>query len=340
MPLCNLFKFGTLRPKLNSSENGGPRFARWHMLKKTGIKNVRLIIDSASEDFQWRPYTMAWNNSLSFKFYKEKEEWVSVDSGFDEVLESFVRCLRASDLVGLECIEQYLPHRVAMQFGMDQDLPGCVERANKTPQIAWTNYARPFGDAKLYIPPRLFELDVTTRYLEWWKQSHGGKEATVGKKKRKCKSLKTLLEKSSNGKMAENDASACISSGFVGSVDESTLAEFARNIQSRNGKTSEVAAPLPSRSSSNAGNDTVQEAPVNLVENTESEPAPMEEVEDSAGGDASESRAENVMVHYMVSMVSNKGEKDIQESELEAWISKLEKMVNRLKAAKLGHTFG
>ncbi|KAJ6423230.1 hypothetical protein OIU84_024213 [Salix udensis] len=27
-------------------------------------------------------------------------------------------------LVGLDCKDSYLPHRVAMQFGMDQDLPG------------------------------------------------------------------------------------------------------------------------------------------------------------------------------------------------------------------------
>jgi hypothetical protein len=31
--------------------------------------------------------------------------------------------LRVSELVGFDAIEQYLPHRVAMQFGMDHDVP-------------------------------------------------------------------------------------------------------------------------------------------------------------------------------------------------------------------------
>ncbi|PNX62177.1 hypothetical protein L195_g052838, partial [Trifolium pratense] len=41
--------------------------------------------------------------------------------------------------------EQYLPHRVAMQFGIDQDVPGCV--------------------------PRFSKADVTTRYAKLWKRS-------------------------------------------------------------------------------------------------------------------------------------------------------------------------
>ncbi|KAL2486042.1 Uncharacterized protein Adt_30798 [Abeliophyllum distichum] len=68
----------------------------------------------------------------------------------------------------VDCIEQYLPNRVAMQFGMDQDLPGFVARVNGSFEIAWSNYTRPTGDAILYIPARIFESDVTTRYLQWW----------------------------------------------------------------------------------------------------------------------------------------------------------------------------
>ncbi|XP_075669686.1 uncharacterized protein LOC142639378 [Castanea sativa] len=65
----------------------------------------------------------------------------------------------------------YLPHRVALQFGIDQDLPGHVARYNMSPGIAWSHYSRSIGDAKLYIPPHLFEADVTMGYFEWWKQS-------------------------------------------------------------------------------------------------------------------------------------------------------------------------
>ncbi|XWS27866.1 hypothetical protein CRYUN_Cryun25bG0016500 [Craigia yunnanensis] len=86
-----------------------------------------------------------------------------IDSSLDDELLSFDRCLRASKLVGLDCIEQYLPHRVALQFGMDQDIPGCFSRSNDTPEIAWSDYNKYVGGGKLYIPPRLFEADVTTQ---------------------------------------------------------------------------------------------------------------------------------------------------------------------------------
>jgi len=77
---------------------------------------------------------------------------------------SFVTCLRVSELVGFESIEQYLPHRVSLQFGMDQDVPSYVPRLNGTKDIAWENYCRPIHDKRLYFPARLFEADVIVRY--------------------------------------------------------------------------------------------------------------------------------------------------------------------------------
>ena len=74
-------------------------------------------------------------------------------------------------MVGTDSVEAYLPHRVAMQFGMDQDLPQWIPKSNATPETAWENYNRPVCDAKLYFPHRLFEGDVTKRYLEWWEKS-------------------------------------------------------------------------------------------------------------------------------------------------------------------------
>ncbi|KAK9268706.1 hypothetical protein L1049_000467 [Liquidambar formosana] len=53
---------------------------------------------------------------------------------------------RVCELVGIDCIEQYLPHRVAMQFGMDQDIPGHVARCNETPEVAWRSYRGEFDD--------------------------------------------------------------------------------------------------------------------------------------------------------------------------------------------------
>jgi hypothetical protein len=84
---------------------------------------------------------------------------------------SFVICLRVSELVGIDSIEQYLPHRLAMQFGMDQDVPGFVARFNKTKVIAWKNYCTLISDKNLYFPSRFFEADASMCYAKWWEQS-------------------------------------------------------------------------------------------------------------------------------------------------------------------------
>ena len=164
-------RFPRLRPIQNLIKRGEPRVARWHKVKRGNIEKARLVMDSARDSFQWRPYAAVLTNWLSPKFYRNKEDWVSVGPHMDKEIESFALCMRACELVGLECIEQYLPHRVAMQFGMDQDIPICVPRFNLSHQTAWRNYCRPISDLKLYIPYRLFESDVTTRYMNWWKKS-------------------------------------------------------------------------------------------------------------------------------------------------------------------------
>ncbi|GMY24752.1 serine/threonine-protein phosphatase 7 long form like [Fagus crenata] len=142
-------RFLELRPNPNLINYGDLRMARWD----------HLALDLAGESFQWRPYAMAVNDCNFPKFYAKKEMFISVGPGLDEELQSFARCLR------------YLPHRVAMQFGLDQDLPGCVDRLNETSEIAWNHYSKPKHNMKLYVPSRLFEADVTIKYLEWWKQS-------------------------------------------------------------------------------------------------------------------------------------------------------------------------
>jgi hypothetical protein len=105
-------------------------------------------------------------------FYPNDEISVPFKNDLDESMVSFVICLRVSELVGFESIEQYLPHRVAMQFGMDQDVPDCVPRFNETKIIAWKNYCRrPIYDTGLYFPSRFSVAGVTTRYEKWWKRS-------------------------------------------------------------------------------------------------------------------------------------------------------------------------
>ncbi|KAL5736233.1 hypothetical protein ACOSQ2_031021 [Xanthoceras sorbifolium] len=163
-------RFVEFRPKYKLIKNGEPRCAQWHE-KIIGVGNVRKVLDSAGVSFNWRPYAKTLKNWKLPQFYAEQEMFVSVDADLPEEFESFALCLRSSELVGLDCVEQYLPHRVAMQFGMDQDLPACVARANDTRHAAWSCYSKPITCANLYIPPRLYEADVTARYSKWWKQS-------------------------------------------------------------------------------------------------------------------------------------------------------------------------
>ncbi|PWA75156.1 Aminotransferase-like mobile domain-containing protein [Artemisia annua] len=153
-------RFCHLRP--NCSDSCGPRFAKWEN-KKSRAENI----DSGFEDFCWRPHAENSNDKFG--------RWAVVGDCVDEELESWVRCLRVSELVGLDgkCIQQYLPHRVAMQFGMNQDVPGDVARVNGSHEIAWRFYTRPVKDVKVYIPSRVFEPYVTVRYLEWWNKSAG-----------------------------------------------------------------------------------------------------------------------------------------------------------------------
>ncbi|XP_058220043.1 uncharacterized protein LOC131330468 [Rhododendron vialii] len=200
-------RFPTLRPQPNPLKPGEPRMARWNKMKKKNIENVGMALNSARECFQWRPYAISEKNWVFPKFYIEREEWVSVFVGMDEDFELFARFLRPSELVGLDCLECYLPHRVAMQFGMDQDLPGLVARFNDTPEIAWENYSRPIKDGSLYVPSRLFKSDVTTRYLEWWKQSMlAQKDAVKGARAEKRAKSPRKPPDVPKGKNVENDA--------------------------------------------------------------------------------------------------------------------------------------
>ncbi|CAA3006719.1 Hypothetical predicted protein [Olea europaea subsp. europaea] len=159
-----------MHPRPNSMNSGQLRLARWEGLKYD-IGNVRPAINYAGETFLWRPYALALDNWSIPKFYKEKEAWV-VCKDMDCAFESLARCLKVCKLLGMDCEEPYNPHRVAMQFGYDQDLPGWVSRDSKCPDMAWYNFFKPLSDDEmLYLPSRLSESDVTTRYLEWWRKT-------------------------------------------------------------------------------------------------------------------------------------------------------------------------
>ncbi|TXG66910.1 hypothetical protein EZV62_008185 [Acer yangbiense] len=179
-------RFLELRPKPNLIQVGESRFAQWHK-KMLRVENVKTVLDSAEQGFDWRPYTKTlkyWNFP---KFYAEREMWVLVDPDRCEELESFARCLRISELIGRGCVEHYFPHQVPMQFGLDQDLPACVAQVS--------DYNKPISYANLYVPPRLYEADVTTQYLEWWKDLlHHLQAAKKGMRKRKSEETSTEKE--------------------------------------------------------------------------------------------------------------------------------------------------
>ncbi|KAJ8747535.1 hypothetical protein K2173_014387 [Erythroxylum novogranatense] len=170
-------RFLELRPKRKLIQNGKPRSARWDN-SRSRVKNARLALDSAKDRFVWRPYAKRVPNWTFPMFYADKETWLSEDSELDGELLSFIQCLKVSELVGLDCIEQYLPHRVAMQFGFDQDVPGEVAPYNTSPEISWGYYNRPMIHDKFYIPSRLSAGEVTIQYLEWWQQSASNQQRT------------------------------------------------------------------------------------------------------------------------------------------------------------------
>ncbi|KAL0862673.1 hypothetical protein Bca101_041791 [Brassica carinata] len=151
-----------------------PRMALWHQHgggqeTNQSHESIRTVLDSAKESFHYRPYTKPLKNFKFPKFYLEDDCWVSLE---DEDIVAFGRCLRCYKLVGLNCIEPYYPHRVALQFGYDQDVPGVVPVVlTESPELAWKDYIRPITDEMMYIPCRLRQADVTVKYIRWWKQS-------------------------------------------------------------------------------------------------------------------------------------------------------------------------
>jgi len=205
-------RFKNLQPQPMLINLEDPFLFRWHKVKPLIIDNVKMALDLAIDDFLWRPY-VRYSDKCEL-FYPNDEIFVPFKKDLDTKIISFVICLRVSELVGFDSIEQYLPHRVAMQFGIDQDVPGYVARFNETKYIAWKNYCRPIYDKNLYFPPRLFEADVTTRYARWWMQSvfpHDDFEKKILRRKRSSSSRK---RRPHVGKFNRSGIEVCVQPGF------------------------------------------------------------------------------------------------------------------------------
>ncbi|KAA8523703.1 hypothetical protein F0562_010126 [Nyssa sinensis] len=340
-------RFPTLRPVPNATGCGEPKSARWHGLKKLNVENLRMAIDCAGECFLWRPYATFASNLMFGKFYRENEVWVLVKSDMEEELESFARCLRVCELVGLDCIEQYLPRRVAMQFGMDQDIPGCVARFNETPENAWSSYNRLIRDAKLYIPPRLFESDVTAQYLNWWNQLMLGLEdAAKGiVRKRRSKTYRRW-PRVFRGNREDNHAFYRMEDVEQDKLKVAEILKFSNNHNSvRNGLAGDD-KPLP-------GNHfqipLTLVADIGVAKGMESLTKPVEVSMQSKAllgrpkismEDANVSKEKGPSMSVKSEEESSSyGETEILALELEARINKLERLVAGLSAEKIGHRF-
>ena len=111
-------RFPMLSPKPTSLMLGEPRLARWHNVNKSQSSFLMEEIESAGDIFLWRPYALHLKNWEFPKFYSDNERWVWMNSEVEDEILSFARCLRACELVGMDCVEQYLPQRVGMQLSL------------------------------------------------------------------------------------------------------------------------------------------------------------------------------------------------------------------------------
>ncbi|CAA7048429.1 unnamed protein product [Microthlaspi erraticum] len=159
-------RFKKTRPNAREIPKGEPRIAQWDSLQQRS--NLRFSFDA--EDFDWRPYTKPLKNWNPLRFYVEEAMWVTVDDSTDDEFASFARFVTASQLAGDGFVEDYYPNRVAMQFGLAQDVPGSASHHHRsfTVKEAWDSYNRSLVGVKLYMPSRLDRRCVTERYRDWW----------------------------------------------------------------------------------------------------------------------------------------------------------------------------
>ncbi|XP_062014336.1 uncharacterized protein LOC133730839 [Rosa rugosa] len=145
--------------RLNPCE---PRAAQWNKVNiKISLPDVRREINLA-KNFRWRPYAAELTNWQHGSYYLA-DKLCFYDKTTDQNLQSYVECLCCAELVGVEdCKEKYLPHRVAMQFGIDQDLPGDPAACSGLDGNSDTT------DVCFFLPGRFFEPCVTARYSYWW----------------------------------------------------------------------------------------------------------------------------------------------------------------------------
>ncbi|XP_009623707.1 protein MAINTENANCE OF MERISTEMS-like [Nicotiana tomentosiformis] len=164
-------RFPTLQPRPNVLRRGEPRISRWGSTSRGfSVQDIQLAIRIAAPHFLWRPYAKALDGFVPPAFYSEEEELELIGQNVSGKAWLLVLCIRPSVLVGLKgLLEHYFPHRVAMQFGYDQDIPATIEFKTEDHIVAWRDFTRRVEDRSLYIPSKNFVAGVTDRYDTWWK---------------------------------------------------------------------------------------------------------------------------------------------------------------------------
>ncbi|XP_022545462.1 uncharacterized protein LOC106359485 [Brassica napus] len=166
-------RFKELQPeKANPLLKGEARLSIWCDLTQKRRSNVREVLEESKvESFEWRPYAKALENWRFPRFCPEEAMWVPVDNDLDDEFVSFARCVKVSKLVGIDCVENYFPNRVASQFGLLQDVTCHVNKNNKlSKEAAWDEYNKPLDELTLYIPSRCVIPWWKKSSSEWWKK--------------------------------------------------------------------------------------------------------------------------------------------------------------------------
>ncbi|XP_010479545.1 PREDICTED: uncharacterized protein LOC104758383 [Camelina sativa] len=172
-------RFRELQPKPFALLRGEPRLARWSNLKQRTTNARRILNHSKMDSFEWRPYTKTLKNWDFPKFYPEKAMKVPVGPSLDDEFISFARCIKVSELVGIDTVEHYFPNRVASQFGMRQDVYSPLKGYRLSREAAWNVYDKRIDDFTLYIPSRSAKSCVVPMFCEWWRKSAETLKSTI-----------------------------------------------------------------------------------------------------------------------------------------------------------------
>ncbi|XP_034570540.1 uncharacterized protein [Setaria viridis] len=189
-------RFPELRPE-EAARSTPPRDApravrRWHDAHKVfDPRYVHAVLMSPAK-FEWAPY-----GSSGFAPPPGSYGRRAIARRTELLL--FAHCLRACEMVGMNSIEQYRPHRVARQLGFDQDVPGAVARANSNQFAAWATYKIGLVKFSFIVPSN--EPAVTAEYEQWWEPCSRACATAVAEAARMKVSILTQIAGDVNGMM-------------------------------------------------------------------------------------------------------------------------------------------